>query len=69
MYGDPSYWVYIYNYDDNVDVINNIINDNYIDIETFASNPIYLKGVKLKIPKEIEYYSNQFNTTTLKKVS
>ena len=69
MYGDPSYWVYIYNYDDNVDVINNIINDNYIDIETFASNPMYLKGVKLKIPKEIEYYSNQFNTTTLKKVS
>ena len=69
MYGSPSYWVYIYTFDDNEDVINKILLSNHINIDEFVSNPLYIKGINLKLPKEIEFYSDEFNTTTLKKIS
>ena len=69
MYGSPSYWVYIYTFDDNEDIINKILLSNHINIDEFVSNPLYIKGINLKLPKEIEFYSDEFNTTTLKKIS
>ena len=69
VYGNPSYWVHIYNYEDNYKKINKIIVDNYISIKDIISNPEYLEGLKIKIPKEIEFYSDEFNTEVLEKVS
>lgn len=69
MYGSPSYWVYIYTFDNNEDIINKILLSNHINIDEFVSNPEYIKGINLKLPKEIEFYSDEFNTTTLKKIS
>lgn len=68
-YGNPSYWVYIYNYGDNREILNKIALDNNILLEELSTNSDILFGVELKVPKEIEFYSELFNTTTLKKVS
>ena len=68
-YGNPSYWVYIYNYGDNREILNKIALDNNILLEELSTNSDILFGVELKVPKEIEFYSDLFNTTTLKKVS
>ena len=68
-YGNPSYWVYIYNFDDNKDILNKLALDNNILLDELSNNSDILSGIELKIPKEIEFYSDLFNTTTLKKVS
>ena len=68
MYGSPSYWVHIYNYEDNNDKINRIVIDEVIDIDTIVNDPSYLKDLKIKLPKQIEFYSDEFNTAVLKEV-
>ncbi|MCR4580934.1 MAG: hypothetical protein K5666_00265 [Bacilli bacterium] len=69
VYGNPSYWIHIYNYDDNSNKINKVILDNNISIKDIISNPSYLEGIKIKIPKEIEFYSDEFNTAVLERVA
>jgi hypothetical protein len=69
VYGNPSYWVYIYNYSDNASILNKIALDNYLEIDELINNKQFLSGLKLKLPKEIEFYSEEFNTSVLKKIS
>ena len=69
IYGNPSYWLHIYNYDNNQEIINKIALDNYKKIEEVVLDSELLKGIKLKFPKEIEFYTSEFNTSVLKKIS
>ena len=69
LYGSPSYWVYIYNYDDNEDIFNKVASDNQLTIDDISNNSDIISGLKIKLPKEIIFYSDEFNTTTLKKIS
>ena len=68
MYGSPSYWVHIYNYDDNSEKISKIAMEESISLDDIIKNPSYLKDVKIKLPKQIEFYSDEFNTAVLKEV-
>ena len=68
MYGSPSYWVHIYNYDDNAEKINKIVVDESIQLDDIITKPEYLKDLKIKLPKQIEFYSEDFNTAVLKEV-
>ena len=68
MYGSPSYWVHIYNYEDNSEKINKIAMEESISLDDIIKNPSYLKDVKIKLPKQIEFYSDEFNTAVLKEV-
>lgn len=68
MYGSPSYWVHIYNYDDNNEKINKIVLEESVQLDDIVKNPEYLKDVKIKLPKQIEFYSSDFNTAVLKEV-
>ena len=68
MYGSPSYWVHIYNYDDNSEKINKIAMEESISLDDIIQNPSYLKNLKIKLPKQIEFYSDEFNTAVLKEV-
>lgn len=70
IYGDESYWRLIYNNNDNKEVFKRIMEENDIyEIEEFVNEPSHLNGVRIILPRELEYYSDEFNTTTLKKVS
>lgn len=69
VYGNPSYWIHIYNYSDNSKKIYKVALDNYLSIKDVVENPELLKGIKIKIPKEIEFYSDEFNTSVLEKVA
>jgi len=69
IYGNPSYWVHIYNYADNNKKINKVVVDNHITIKEILDKPELLEGITIKIPKEIEFYSNEFNTAVLETVS
>lgn len=68
MYGSSSYWVHIYNYDDNSEKINKIALEESISLDDIIQNPSYLKNLKIKLPKQIEFYSDEFNTAVLKEV-
>ena len=69
IYGDESYWKLIYNNNDNKDVFKKVMEDNDLSLFEFVNNPIYLSGIRVILPRELEFYSDEFDTTTLKKVS
>ena len=69
VYGNPSYWIHIYNYDDNTKKINKIVLENNISIKDVIDAPEVLEGLKIKIPKEIGFYTDEFNTSVLESVA
>ena len=69
IYGNPSYWVYIYNYSDNSKKISKIALDKIKEIDEVVVDGELLKDISIKIPKEIDFYSEEFNTAVLKKIS
>ncbi len=69
IYGRPSYWIYIFNYADNKDYIKKIAVENYKTIDEVIISNELLVGLTLKLPKELEFYSEEFNTSVLKRVS
>ena len=68
VYDNPSYWTHIFNYEDNYETIKKELDIKTIDYDKVSKDPNYLKGITLKIPKEIVFYTDEFNTQVLKQI-
>ena len=68
IYGSPSYWTHIFNYEDNIDKIIKVMETKDLDYDIVSSDPKYLKGVTLKIPNEIVSYTDEFDTKVLEQI-
>ena len=69
LFGDEKYWLYIYNFSPNEAVLKDALGVKKINPSMVEEHPEKLKGVVLKIPKEIMYYTESFGQDTLDEIN